>query len=89
MIEKPGPTKRETTYWAANLAVVSVLLAIWFITAFFACVLLIDWLNEFQLGAIGFGFWMAQQGSIFVFVVLVFVYAIWMDRVDRRYEQGE
>jgi putative solute:sodium symporter small subunit len=76
-------------YWIANLKIVSVLMAIWFIVAYVASIFGIEWLNQFKIGKLGVGFWMAQQGSIFVFVVLVFVYAIWMDWLDRKHDVGE
>ena len=65
-------------------------MTIWFLVAYGASILGIEWLNEnFKIGQLGLGFWMAQQGSIYVFVVLVFVYAIWMDRLDRKFSEGE
>ena len=76
-------------YWLANLRVVSVLMTIWFLVAYGASILGIEWLNQFKIGQLGLGFWMAQQGSIYVFVVLVLVYAIWMDRLDRKFSEGE
>lgn len=76
-------------YWVANLRIVALLLAIWFFVAYVCSILLIEWLNTFQIGNVGLGFWMAQQGSIFTFVILVFVYAVWMDRIDRKFDVGE
>ena len=84
---KPSNSKR---YWLANLRVVSILMTIWFLVAYGASIFGIEWLNEnFKIGQLGLGFWMAQQGSIYVFVVLVFVYAVWMDRLDRKFSEGE
>ena len=54
-----------------------------------AAFFLIEPLNRIRIGEIGLGFWFAQQGSIFTFVLLVLVYAIWMDRLDRRHDVGE
>lgn len=85
-MNKP-PDMRD--YWIANLRVVTILLTIWFVVAYVGCILLIEWLNTFQIGNLGLGFWFAQQGSIFVFVILVFVYAVWMDRIDRKFDVGE
>lgn len=84
-----GSTKNAQRYWIANLKIVSVLMGIWFLVAYVASILGIQWLNQFKIGNLGLGFWMAQQGSIFVFVVLVFVYAIWMDWLDRKHEVGD
>ena len=76
-------------YWKANLRTVVLLLAIWFVVGFVCSILFIEPLNGFKIGKIGLGFWFAQQGSIFVFVLLVLSYAIWMDRLDRKYDVGE
>lgn len=80
---------RKQTYWKANLRVVGVLLLIWFLAGFVFSIFGIEWLNHYRVGNLGLGFWMAQQGSIYVFVLLVLVYALWMDRLDRRYSQGD
>ena len=83
---KPQPNQ---SYWRANLRVVAILLSIWFLVAYVGSIFCIEWLNSFQVGILGMGFWFAQQGSIFVFVALVLIYAVWMDRLDRKFEQGE
>lgn len=72
-------------YWRANLKVGAVLLAIWFVVSFGFGILLVEPLNRIPLFGFKLGFWWAQQGSIFVFVVLIFVYAALMKRIDRRY----
>jgi len=72
-------------YWKDNLRVVGVLLTIWFVVGYGFSILLIEPLNQIKIGSVGLGFWFAQQGSIFVFVVLVLVYALWMDRLDRKH----
>ncbi|MEL7497275.1 MAG: DUF4212 domain-containing protein [Planctomycetota bacterium] len=87
--EQKRSSTRSSTYWAANLKVVGILLTIWFLVAFVGSIFSIEWLNQFRFGTIGFGFWLAQQGSIFVFVLLVLIYALWMDRIDRQYDVGE
>jgi putative solute:sodium symporter small subunit len=84
-----GNTQNARRYWIANLKIVSVLMGIWFLVGYVASIFGIEWLNQFKIGNLGLGFWMAQQGSIFVFVVLVFVYAIWMDWLDRKHEVGD
>ena len=76
-------------YWRDNIRIVSVLLCIWFLVAFCASILFIVPLNRIQVGNIGLGFWFAQQGSIFVFIALVLIYALWMDRLDRKYDVGD
>ena len=82
--------KRETpeskAYWRANLRVITLLLTIWLVVGLLLSIVFVDSLNRFSLGGYPLGFWFAQQGSIFVFIVLIFVYAKWMDRVDRHAE---
>ncbi len=72
-------------YWKENLTLVGVLLVIWFIVSFGAGVIFVDALNTIRLGGYKLGFWFAQQGSIFTFVILVFVYSKKMGDLDRKY----
>ena len=72
-------------YWRENLKILGTLLTVWFLVSFGLGILWVEPLNRFSLAGFPLGFWFAQQGSIYVFVVLIFVYARWMDRVDRRY----
>ncbi|MDD9872476.1 MAG: DUF4212 domain-containing protein [Deltaproteobacteria bacterium] len=72
-------------YWRANLRVMGVLLGIWFVASYGLGILLVEPLNRLQFFGFPLGFWMAQQGSIYIFVLLIFAYALWMDRLDRRY----
>jgi len=78
-------------YWRQNLGYLLLLLVIWFAVSCGAGILLKEQLNEFRLPGTGFklGFWFAQQGSIYVFVVLIFVYAFLMNRLDDRYKAGD
>jgi putative solute:sodium symporter small subunit len=76
-------------YWKRNLSYLSVLLLIWFIVSFGAGILFAGFLNRFQLGGFPLGFWFAQQGSIYVFVVLIFVYVFLMNRLDRTFDVDE
>ena len=76
-------------YWRSNIRVCIILLVIWFVVGYGCSIFGIEWLNQFKIGQIGLGFWFAQQGAIFVFVLLVLIYAIWMDRIDRKYDVGE
>jgi putative solute:sodium symporter small subunit len=75
-------------YWRANTALIRNLLLIWALVSLVFSILLVQPLNLLQLGRVPFGFWMAQQGSIYVFVALIFVYATQMDRLDRKYNRG-
>ena len=72
-------------YWRANLKLVGLLLSIWFVTSFLARMVLVDWLEQFRFAGFGLGFFMAQQGWIYIFVILIFIYAYLMNRLDRRY----
>ena len=76
-------------YWRANLRLIGVLLTIWAIVSLGFGVLLVEPLNRFHIGQLPLGFWFGQQGSIYVFVVLIFVYAWRMDRLDRRFGVDE
>lgn len=76
-------------YWRANLKLAGVLLAIWFLVSFGFGVLLVEPLNRFDFFGFPFGFWWAQQGAIYVFIVIIFVYAALMRRLDRKYDVDE
>lgn len=76
-------------YWRTNLKYVGVLLGIWFVVSYGFGILLADQLNAIQIGGFKLGFWFAQQGSIYVFVVLIFVYVRLMNKLDREYEVYE
>jgi putative solute:sodium symporter small subunit len=78
-------TQRARAYWRANLRLIFVLLAIWATVSIGCGILFVETLNRFYIGEVPLGFWFAQQGSIYTFVVLIFVYAWMMDRLDRRY----
>ena len=80
-----------TAYWSRNLRYLAILLAIWFAVSFGCGILLADALNEIRIPGTGFklGFWFAQQGSIYVFVALIFVYARLMNRLDREFGVAE
>ena len=72
-------------YWRENIRLMLVLLAVWFIASFGMGILFVDELNEFRFFGFRFGFWMAQQGAIYVFVVLIFIYVYKMNKLDRKY----
>lgn len=75
----------KRTYWQENLRLVSLCLVIWFTVSFGFGILLVDVLNRVEIGGFRLGFWFAQQGSIYVFVGLIFFYAWRMSRLDARY----
>jgi putative solute:sodium symporter small subunit len=76
-------------YWRRNLRLMAVLLAIWFLVSFVCGILLVEQLNEIVIAGFPLGFWFAQQGSIYVFVLLILVYAKKMDRLDAEYGVDE
>jgi len=76
-------------YWRANLRVIGVLLGVWALSGLVFGVFMAERLNTFSLGGAPLGFWMAQQGAIFIFVVIIFVYAWVMERIDHRYRVDE
>lgn len=76
-------------YWKTNVRYLIGLLIVWFIVSYGAGILFAPALNEFTLGGFPLGFWFAQQGSIYVFVVLIFVYVYLMNRLDRKYDVDE
>jgi len=73
-------------YWKANLKLMAVCLAAWFVVSYGFGILLVDQLNAFRLGGYKLGFWFAQQGSIYAFVVLIFFYAWRMNKLDRQFD---
>lgn len=72
-------------YWKKNLKYLSILLSIWFTVSFGFGIILIDELNQIKIGGFKLGFWFAQQGSIYVFVTLIFIYIGLMNRLDKKY----
>ena len=76
---------KKLSYWVENLRLVGILLAVWFAISFGCGVLLVDFLNRFTLGGFKLGFWFAQQGSMYGFLVLIFVYVVLMNRIDRKH----
>ncbi len=73
-------------YWRTNLKYLGVLLSIWFIVSYGFGILFVDVLDGVRIGGFKLGFWFAQQGSIYVFIILIFVYIFLMDRLDRSYD---
>ena len=80
-------SNEQKLYWKINMRIMAILLMIWFLVSFGFGIIFIDNLNELNFFGFKFGFWWAQQGSIFIFVVLVFVYAALMNRVDKEYQE--
>ncbi|MUP45306.1 DUF4212 domain-containing protein [Gramella sp. BOM4] len=76
-------------YWRANLKYLLILLSIWFLVSFGAGILFKDSLDEIRLGGFKLGFWFAQQGSIYVFVILIFIYIHLMNKLDKKHGYSE
>ena len=85
--EEAALTSQYLSYWRDKLFFRN--LTIWFVVGFVISIFFIEDVNTIKLGKIGLGFWFAQQGSIYVFIVLVFLYAIIMDSIDRNFELGD
>jgi len=83
----PQPISKN--YWKTNLKYLGILLSIWFVVSYLFGILLVDELNEIRLGGFKLGFWFAQQGSIYAFVLLIFVYIRLMNKLDKKYHVNE
>ena len=77
--------ENREAYWKANLRLMGILLAIWFLVSFVCGILLVDQLNTIQFAGFKLGFWMAQQGSMYVFLILIFIYAKKMNTLDKKF----
>jgi putative solute:sodium symporter small subunit len=77
---------REDAYWHENLRLLGGLMAIWFAASFGAGILFREYLDQFRIGGYPLGFWFAQQGSIYVFIALIFYYVVKMKQIERKYD---
>ncbi|GAA5188733.1 DUF4212 domain-containing protein [Ferrimonas gelatinilytica] len=82
-------TEKAKAYWSENLRLMLSLLAVWFVVSYGCGILLVDVLNTVNLGGFKLGFWFAQQGAIYVFVALIFVYVAKMNALDKKYNVHE
>ena len=84
---RPGPALQESLkrYWRSNIKIMMVLLAVWAVAGLGCGVLFADALNVYRLGGYPLGFWFAQQGSIIVFVLLILIYSLLLNRLDARH----
>ena len=76
-------------YWQENLKIISILLTVWFIVSFGFGILLSDFLDQFKFGGFKLGFWFAQQGSIFFFVILIFIYVHLLNKLDDKHKKNK
>jgi len=81
-------TQRQA-YWSANLKLVAGCLAVWFVVSYLFGIILVDQLNAISIGGYRLGFWFAQQGSMYIFVVLIFFYASRMRKLDKQFNVNE
>tara|TARA_B100001540_G_C15638527_1_gene565514 strand:+ start:349 stop:606 length:258 start_codon:yes stop_codon:yes gene_type:complete len=78
-------SQNQKKYWKENIRLLLILLSIWFLVSFGAGILWVEELNAIRLGGFKLGFWFAQQGSIYVFVILIFIYVKLMNKLDKKY----
>ena len=88
-ISSLSQAERAHAYWRANLRLIGVLLSIWAGVSFGLAILGVEALNRFHIGLLPLGFWVAQQGAMYVFVLLVLIYAWQMQRLDKKFGQEE
>ncbi len=81
--------KNVQEYWKRNLKYLSILLAIWFLVSYGCSILFVEQLNQIKIGGYKLGFWFAQQGSIYVFVGLIFIYVFLMNKLDKEFDVDE
>ena len=77
--------ENNDAYWKANIRLMLILLSIWFLVSFVFGILLVDTLNQIKFFGFKLGFWWAQQGAIYVFIILIFTYTVMMQRIDRKF----
>ena len=80
---------KNDEYWKSNLRIVSSLLLVWFIASFGFGIIFSDILDQIKIGGFKLGFWFAQQGSIYIFVLIIFIYVWLMKRLDKRLSEKE
>ena len=79
----------KSSYWNANLRLMVICLVIWFVVSYLFGIILVEPLNSIKIGGYKLGFWFAQQGSMYIFVVLIFYYAKRMAKLDREHDVHE
>lgn len=80
--------KTKDKYWRTNLFYLTILLLIWFFVSFGLGIIWVDEMNTIKIGGFKLGFWFAQQGAIYVFVIIIFIYVYLMNKLDKKYEQN-
>ena len=87
MVEDDNGSKQG--YWRKNLQYLALLLAVWFVASYGCAILFVDYLDKIKIGGFRLGFWFAQQGAMYVFVVLIFIYIKLMNRLDKKHDVDE
>ena len=82
-------SKKHGDYWKSNLKYLGVLLSIWFIVSFLFGIVFAESLNQFKIAGFPLGFWFAHQGSIYTFVILIFIYVTLMNKLDKKFDVDE
>ena len=81
--------KNLNEYWKKNIRIVLILLSIWFLVSYVFGIFFVDTLNLISIGGAKLGFWFAQQGSIYVFVFIIYFYVKYMNKLDKEYDVDE
>ncbi|MHA6249145.1 DUF4212 domain-containing protein [Pontibacter sp. CAU 1760] len=81
--------QKMKAYWRRNVRLLLILLGLWFSVSYLFGIVFVEELNQFMLGGYKLGFWFAQQGAIYCFVVIIFIYVIMMNRLDREFDVDE
>ena len=89
MTNSASPTTPKSNYWRANLSITFKILIIWFVVSFGCGIIFKEELDQFSIGGAPLGFWMAQQGSIIGFVILLIIYSFLMNELDRKHGYAE
>ena len=81
--------ENRAAYWKANLSLLTTLLVVWFVVSYGFGIILVDPLNAISIGGYKLGFWFAQQGSMYAFLLLIYIYAVRMGQLDRKFDVHE
>ena len=82
-------TQKAQAYWKENITTIMQLMAVWFVVSYGCGILFVDLLDTIQIAGLKLGFWFAQQGSMYVFMILIFIYAKRMNAIDEKYDVTE
>lgn len=82
-------SQNRKDYWSENLKLLGQLLAVWFVVSYGCGILFVDFLDNIRIGGFKLGFWFSQQGSIYVFIVLIWIYVRRMAVLDKKYDVDE